>query len=445
MSGIVVPSNTKNSPVSRRQFLGSAGAAAAVGVAGCGSNTVVGNVAPNATTTVQFWTLFGGGDGATMKSIVDRFNEQQPLGDVRINRQRIPWGDYYTKLYTALVAETGPDIAIMHQALMGRFRRMLDPLNQYLSDSAGDRYVSTLWERMRFDGNQLALPLDAHPVGLYYNKAVFEEAGLDPESPPTSFQEFKDICNTIVSETDAHAFTPTPYLDPIGMLRTFIAFINQRGGSMFDEDISEITFDSEAGMGVAQLYHDITGEYGWDIANTSANRAAVAFQNDDLAMTINGTWYAAVLQSLEGFDWGMYKPFVAPGKQQNYTQSGSHTVVLPRNPGRGSRKSRTAVEVAEWITQENPVWGTRAGHLPAALDALNSQELQESPLWPKSLSKYFEMSQNDQLAYLPRTPFNANNASTWSFLVDIYGHNVGPRQGIQRGVNDIQRLLDNVD
>lgn len=442
----MVAQNGESTAVSRRRLLKSAGAVGAVGLAGCSStNTIVGDVANDAETTIQYWTLFSGGDGATMKSIVDRFNEQRPLGNVRINRQRIPWDDYYTKIYTALVAETGPDIAVMHQALMGRFQQMLVPLNQHLSDSARSKYLSTLWERMRFDGNQLALPLDAHPVGLYYNTAVFEAAGLNPESPPTNFQEFKKVCNTIVSETDAHAFTPTPYLDPIGMLRTYIAFINQRGGNMFDEDISEITFDSEAGMGVAQLYHDITGQYEWDIANTSANRADVAFQNDELAMTINGTWYAAVLQSLEGFEWGMYKPFVAPGKQQNYTQSGSHTIVLPRNPDRNTQKSRTAVEVAEWITQENPVWGTRAGHLPAARAALNSKALRKSPLWPKSLSKYFQIAQNNQLAYLPRTPFNANNNSTWSFLGDIYGHSVGPRRGIQRGVNNIQRLLNNVD
>lgn len=437
---------TGNSVLSRRRFLGGAGVVGTVGLAGCSSlDGVIGSGASSAELSVQFWTLFSGGDGEAMISIVDRFNEEQPLGDVRIDRQRIPWGDYYTKLYTALVADKGPDIAIMHQALMGRFQRMLDPFDQYLSQSAADHYVPTLWEQMQFDGEQLALPLDAHPIGMYYNRSLFEKAGLDPQSPPTGFQEFKTACDTIVSETDAHAFTPTPYLDPAGMFRTFATLNHQRGGKLFDEETMEVKFDSQAGIRVAQLYHDITGKYGWDIPNTTENRADIAFQDGNLAMTMNGTWYAPVLQSLDGFDWNMFKPFVAPDKQQNYAQSGSHTIVLPRNPGRDTRTTEAAVNVAEWITQENPLWGTKAGHLPAAIDVLNSNALRESPLWPKSLSKFFEMTNDDQLAYKPRTPFNINEASTWDFLSDIYSHNVSPQKGIERGATTVQGLIDNVN
>ncbi|WP_423747539.1 extracellular solute-binding protein (plasmid) [Haladaptatus sp. SPP-AMP-3] len=435
-----------NSPMTRRRLLGTIGAAGSLGLSGCSSrNVILGNAADASGTTIQFWTLFSGGDGATMKSIVSRFNEERPLGDVRIDRQRIPWDDYYTKLYTALVADKGPDIAIMHQALMGRFRRMLVPYNPYLSDSAADKYVATLWDRMRFDGDQLSLPLDAHPIGMYYNRSLFEEAGLDPDSPPSNFREFKRACDAVTEKTDAHAFAPTPYLDPIGMLRTFIAFDEQRGGELFTDDMTRVTFDDQAGMGTAQLFGEITGKYGWDIPNTSENRADIAFQDDNLAMTMNGTWYAAVLESLDGFDWSMFKPFVAPGKKRDITQSGSHTVILPRNPYRDREKTQTAVRAAEWITQKNPVWGTRAGHLPAAKDALNSKALRDSSLWPKSLSKFFEMASDDQLAYLPRTPFNVNNSSTWGFFPDIYAHNVSPRAGMQRGATSIQRLINDVD
>lgn len=439
-------SRIDNNALSRRRFLSSAGAAGMVGISGCSSLTgVIGGGASNAETSIQFWTLFSGGDGEAMASIVDRFNEQQPLGDVQIDRQRIPWNDYYTKLYTALVANKGPDIAIMHQALMGRFQRMLVPFNQHLSQSAADQYVPTLWERMRFDGEQLALPLDAHPIGVYYNRTLFEEAGLDPDFLPTDFQAFKTACDTVVSETDAHAFAPAPGLDSIGFLRTFIALNRQRGGKLFNEKTMNVEFDDQIGMGVAQLYHNITGKYGWDIPNTTSDRADIAFQDGNLAMTVNGTWYAAVLQSLDGFDWNMFKPFIAPDKKQNYTQAGSHTIVLPRNPGRNTQKTQTAVNVAEWITQENPIWGTKAGHLPAVTDLLNSQALRKSPLWPKSLSKFSEMANDKQLAYLPRTPFNVNEGSTWDFFSDIYSHNVPPRKGIERGANTVQGLINDVN
>lgn len=438
----MVASEREQLTSSRRRFLTGVGVVSGMGLAGCGSrNNLVGDIASESGTTVEFWTLFSGGDGATMKSIVSRFNNEQPLGDVQIDRQRIPWNDYYTKIYTALVADKGPDIAIMHQALINRFRQMLTPYNPYISNSTASKYVSTLWNRMRSNGKQLALPLDAHPIGAYYNRSLFEEAGLDPNSPPTNFQEFKNVCNTIVSETDANAFAPSAAMTPIELLRTFIAFDRQRGGQLFNGDLTEVRFDNEDGLRIAQLYHNSTGKYGWDLANASSSRTDVAFQDGNLAMIVNGSWYAAVLQSLDGMDWDMFKPFVAPGKKQDWTESGSHTIVLPRKQSRDQQKTQTAVNVAEWITQENPIWGTQAGHLPAATKLQNSPALQESPLWSKSLSKFSEMGSKDQFAYLPRTPFNVNEASTWDFLLDIYSHSTSPKRGLERGANTVQGMI----
>ena len=141
----------------------------------------------------------------------------------------------------------------------------------------------------------------------------------------------------------------------------------------------------------------------------------------------------------------MFKPFVAPGKQLNWTESGSHTIVLPRKNSRDREQTQTAVEVAEWITQENPIWGTQAGHLPAASKLQNSPALRESPLWSKSLSKFSEMASKDQFAYLPRTPFNVNEASTWDFLLDIYSHSTSPKAGLRRGAETVQGLIDDVN
>ncbi len=429
--------------LSRRAFLGSATVAGTMGLSGCSSLAgVLGNPNSTAATTVQFWTLFSGGDGAAMKSIVERFNDEQPLGDVRIERQRIPWNEYYTKLYTALVADTGPDIAIMHQALMSRFQAMLDPFDDYLPNDSRSQYVPTLYDRMTVDDQQLALPLDAHPIGIYYNRSLFESAGLDPDAPPTDFDSFRTACDAIVSETDAHAFASA--LDPIGMLRTFIAVLNQRGGSLLSDDRHSVAFDSDAGLATAQLFANNTGEYGWDVPNADNQRARVAFRDNNLAMIVNGSWYAAVCESIDGFDWGAFKPFIAPDKQRDVTESGSHAIVLPRNPTRSEETTRTAVATAEWITQNNPIWGTTAGHLPAATDALHSDALRDSPLWPKSISIFSEMANDDQFAYLPRAPFNVNEGSTWDFLGDIYAHTVSPEAGISRGAETVQGVIDDV-
>ena len=68
-----------------------------------------------AQTTLQYWTLLNGGDGARMKQLVDGFNASQ--GDYKIETTTLNWGEpFYTKLKTASAMGSGPDMAPMAEA-----------------------------------------------------------------------------------------------------------------------------------------------------------------------------------------------------------------------------------------------------------------------------------------------------------------------------------------
>ena len=167
-----------------------AGAAGIAGLAGCSGG---GSSGGSSGGTVTFWTLFSGGDGEAMKSLVDQFNEEHD--DIQIERERQPFDQYYDKLFTSMTGGDAPDLAVFHTTEIQRFTDALTPLGGLLSDGSADAYVDSILQETEFDGDRLALPLDTHPNGLYYNKDIFEEAGLDPESPPTSFAELQEAAN----------------------------------------------------------------------------------------------------------------------------------------------------------------------------------------------------------------------------------------------------------
>ena len=206
-------------PSSRRKFVKIAGAAGVAGLAGCSGDSGSANGDSGGTTTLQYWTLFAGGDGEAMKTLVDRFNEEHD--SVQIERQRQPFDEYYDKLFTSMTGGDAPDLAVFHTPQIQRFTDALTPIGGMLSDGAADEYVNSIWQETEFGGDRLAVPLDTHPNGLYYNKDIFEEAGLDPESPPTNFEELKSAADTITAETDKQAFSPDPYLR--FFVRQFIA------------------------------------------------------------------------------------------------------------------------------------------------------------------------------------------------------------------------------
>ncbi|WP_372910498.1 ABC transporter substrate-binding protein [Salinigranum sp.] len=399
-----------DSSATRRRFIKAAGAAGIAGLAGCtgggggggdsGSGGTSGTSAGSSgsgTTTIQFWTLFAGGDGEAMKAMVDQFNSEHD--SVQVKRQRQPFAEYYDKLFTAMTGGNAPDLAVFHTTELQRFVEAMQPLGDLLSDGASDEYVSSIWGETEFEGSRVALPLDTHPNGLYFNKDIFEEAGLDPESPPTSFSELQEAANAIASETDKLAFSPDPYNR--FQVRQFIAWLRGRGGAFLNDDKTSAEFGGEHGQALGEFYGNITGEWGWDQADATENRGTKAFRSGDMAMTINGTWYFGVLQQ-QDFEWGMTQPFVGPEQDTDLTWANSHTLGVPA----GSDKAQAAAEVAEWLTQNSLTWGTDAGHLPAAASVLDSDELRSATVWEKTLSTFSEMAQNGSLAYMPSTENN---------------------------------------
>jgi len=431
---------------SRRRFLQAAGATGIAGLAGCfglggggdggdGGDGGGGNGGSTGGSggdiELSYWTLFGGGDGAIMKAMIDQFNEEQPLGDnITINRQRTPWDEHYDRLFTSMTGGEPPDMAISHASYIRRFQDTLMTIDDYVST---DDYVQSILDACVLEDSQYAVPLDSHPVGLYYNMDILNEAGVEP--PFENFGEFEEACNAILENTDAMPFSPDPYWGGGGGFRQYFMALNQLGGSLFNDDLTEATFGDEAGTAALEYLVSISGERGWDQADISEDRVAQSFRNGNIAMTVNGTWYVNVMREQE-YEWGFQKPYVVPNAEQLATTADSHTIIVPQKSNASEERLQATVDAAEWIAQENPQWGSEAGHLPAYNPILNGDELREADIWDKTLQDYMEMAQDDQLAYWPQLP-NADlySGSNWTWLTDAYSQNTPPEDAIQQGVD----------
>src|SRR3954463_5159692 len=89
---------------------GAAGLAAMLGVAATGSPCRGGRG------TIDFWHLFGGGDGARLTEMLGK------VRDVNVRPLILPWGNpYYTKLSLAAVGGRPPDVAVMHATRIAEF------------------------------------------------------------------------------------------------------------------------------------------------------------------------------------------------------------------------------------------------------------------------------------------------------------------------------------
>jgi multiple sugar transport system substrate-binding protein len=188
----------------KQRTMCSAVLAGALVLTGCGS-AGSGSSSGSSDDTLVVWDWKSGDDtsAAYVEAVRADFAERHP--DVTVEFVAQPFDQYYTLLGTAMQAGEGPDVMLFNGG--GQIRDRSDsllPLDDYVAE---DRQRLSGWEAFTEDGTVYAAPvtLQGHPI--YYNKALYEEAGLDPESPATTWEGFLDDCETIAEETEASCFS----------------------------------------------------------------------------------------------------------------------------------------------------------------------------------------------------------------------------------------------
>ena len=95
-------------------------------------------------------------------------------------------------------------------------------------------------------------------MAMYYNRALFEEAGLDPDNPPETWQDVHEAAQMITEKTDAQGMVFTNTENTGGWI--FTPIVNGFGGRTVSEDGTTATFDDPAVKEALEFYHDLRWE-----------------------------------------------------------------------------------------------------------------------------------------------------------------------------------------
>ena len=188
----------------RRTLLSAAAASAtAAGLAACGSGTPgqsKEDPAAAGRSQVEFWgNVFTTPENAWYEKIVEDFNAAQD--EVFVNYQVVPGDAWDQKLKAAQAAGNAPDLYIQAGRLDTAARTgTLLPLDDLFEASQLEGLTDISKEVCQYQGQFYAFPLLVEPqMTLYWNKDLFEKAGLDPEKAPTSWDEMYDACEALAS------------------------------------------------------------------------------------------------------------------------------------------------------------------------------------------------------------------------------------------------------
>jgi multiple sugar transport system substrate-binding protein len=199
--------------------------------------------------TITYWNIFTGPDGEEMVGMVNDFNELHE-GEFRVNTQTVPAGDFYEKLNTVVPQGQGPDVAIMHLDYVAKYADlgMLVSFDDLMADSEinGEDYIPAVWDAGEFDGSRYAIPLDVHPIGLYYNQDILDEYDVEV---PTTYDELVSACDILTDEANDQWCLPISNVWPSGHLFTSALF--QNGGKGLDG-----VFENRASLRYIDIYEE---------------------------------------------------------------------------------------------------------------------------------------------------------------------------------------------
>ena len=271
------------------------------------------------TLTVSGWTSTPAED-ALVQSNLKNFEQLHP--NIHINWSPIP-GDYPTKMRANVAGGTVPDVFYLSPDMSSEYisaGKLLN-LSPYMARdkvSASNYYSALTNPFVCTSGQVYGLPKDWASLGVFYNKQMFQAAGL---SAPSANWTWTDMQNDAAKLTkNAGASNAVYGMSLSADASRWGAFLLANGGTMLNKDGSQAMFNSAAGVSALTYYDSyIKNKTGVLPTQVGAPWNGDAFGKEKAAMTIEGPWLIPYMASTyPSVQYGIAPLPVSPsGKQAN--------------------------------------------------------------------------------------------------------------------------------
>ena len=333
----------------------------------------------NQAVTLNLWRA--GSDAletAYWESAIKIYEKDNP--NVTINLTSIPWGNgLEAKLNTSYVGGTFPDLisysiaSIAPHAAAGQYA----PLDSFVKTWPGKSdLIPKLLTLGQFDGKLYGIGFIPDPRVLVWRKDNFKEAGLDPNTPPTTWEalgaDALKLTKKVNNATSVAGFYIDDRVDNGNAAQTWQVFAVQNGSPILDVANNTALFDNPKGVEAAafltNLYRKgVSIQVGPTIDAFGTGQAAMSYDNPSAVKSL-------IDQNPALKDQIGYAPPAA--RVQKSTFSGLRLMFI----GSQSKYKEADWKVIEFLLSKDETWRRyETLRAPIVLESLKDRFIQANP------------------------------------------------------------------
>lgn len=329
---------------------------------------------------IEYWQYVFETRVKAMDKLIAEFEAQNP--DIKVKHVTFPYADYQTRVVAATMAKKGPDVLQLFYGWTDQFvkGKVLQPLDEsaFPADKIEAEFFPIV-QAMKRDGKYYGLPTAVRSLALFYNKKLFDEAGVT--EPPKTLEELVEVGKKIAKhDAGGNLAVAGLTLDMAGQDHHWWREVltRQFGGAPYSDDHKQIAYNSPAGQSALQFYTDLQTKEKIGMAGFM-DEGQAAFRAGRAGMTIDGTFRLGAFKSIEGFEWGVAELPTKDGIRSNYASYFANGI------GSGSKgeKREAAEKFLQFISSPRAmeVWLEGVGELPARREVALTEANLANPIY----------------------------------------------------------------
>lgn len=238
---------------------------------------------------------------------------------------------------------------------------IIAPFDEVVTDDEGrawlDSFYPALMANSEIEGHIWGIPFQRSTIVAYYNKDKFRAAGLDPENPPSTWDEMVEAGKALTRDGTYGLMIPsTGY--PYWM---FQALAIQNGKELMSKDGLHTYFDDPAVVEALEFWRSLSVEHGiMPTGTVEWGTLRQAFLEGQTAMMWHTTGNLTAVKEAAGFDFGVS---VLPGNVRPGSPTGGGNFYLFKDTTEEERAA--ALKLIRFMTapEQAAAWSIATGYM----------------------------------------------------------------------------------